>query len=279
MPKQGDFTLSKDDKRTFSLLKESAYTLDTPQSPSTSSQEKADYLKDDREGEEQGRQKQDQDQNEEEKKEKKSPFFKKEKDEKGYAINPSARMPLEKPNRKIEDSPWNIKASFPTQKSSADSEDDGGYPVAEGVESIYVRFLALMARVLGQAEASAQELYQKIKTRTDQVDLLSSLLSKINLEKDKIDWSKNEEMKKLVDKARELGADIPEGKYSWTKEEKAQLKENIQMKRENMEKITQLERTDMQRFLQEASQCHQLRSHILKMLKEVVDVIISNFRP
>ena len=51
------------------------------------------------------------------------------------------------------------------------------------------------------------------------------------------------------------------------------------MKKDSMEKITQLERTDMQRYLQEVSQCHQTRSNVLKLLKEVIDTFIYNLRP
>lgn len=149
----------------------------------------------------------------------------------------------------------------------------------QGVENIYIRFMALMARILGQAEAEAHDLYQRIKHRTDDIDTLTHFISQINSAKGKIDWSKDEEMKQLLEKVRALGVEIPAGKYTWTDDEKKMLKENVQMKKDSMEKITQLERTDMQRYLQEASQCHQARSNVLKLLKEVMDTIIANMRP
>ncbi len=148
-----------------------------------------------------------------------------------------------------------------------------------GVENIYIRFMALMARILGQAEAEAHDLYMRIKERTDNIDTLTLLLSKINSEKGAIDWTNNEEMKKLIEKARSLGVEIPADKLTWSEDEKKLFKENIQMRKDSMEKITQLERTDMQRYLQEASQCHQARSNVLKLLKEVIDTILANLRP
>ncbi len=151
--------------------------------------------------------------------------------------------------------------------------------VVGSVENIYIRFMALMARILGQAEREAHELYLRIKERTDNVDVLTLLLSKINSEKGPIDWTQNEEMKALIEKARAIGVDIPLDKLTWTEEEKKLFKENIQMRKDSMEKVTQLERTDMQRYLQEASQCHQARSNILKLLKEVTDTILANLRP
>ncbi|WP_348662958.1 hypothetical protein [Chlamydia vaughanii] len=146
------------------------------------------------------------------------------------------------------------------------------------VENVFLSFMRLMARILGQAEAEAHELYLRVKERTDNVDALTLLLSKINSEKGAINWENNAEMKALVDQAKKLGVTIG-NTYQWTEEEKKLLKENIQMRKENMEKITQLERTDMQRHLQEVSQCHQARSNVLKLLKELMDTFIYNLRP
>jgi hypothetical protein len=183
---------------------------------------------------------------------------------------------------------FTLKASRKVTSTQAAREESGGSggsspPKANqslgSVENIYIRFMALMARILGQAEAEAHDLYMRIKERTDSIDLLTLLISKINSEKGAIDWSNNEEMKQLIEKARALGVDIPQGKFKWNEDEKKLLKENIQMRKDSMEKVTQLERTDMQRYLQEASQCHQARSNVLKLLKEVMDTIIHNMRP
>ncbi len=165
-----------------------------------------------------------------------------------------------------------IPESEPSQNKSAKT------PLG-GIENIYVRFMALMARILGQSESEAHQLYLRIKERTDAIDSLTGLIAKINSEKGAIDWTNNVELKKMVDHARTLGVDIPEGKYQWTEDEKKLLKENIQMRKDSMEKMTQLERTDMQRYLQESSQCHQARSNVLKLLKEVIDTFIHNIRP
>ncbi|WP_201456243.1 hypothetical protein [Chlamydia sp. 17-3921] len=148
------------------------------------------------------------------------------------------------------------------------------------IENVFIRFMKLMARILGQAEAEAHELYLRVKERTDNVDALTLLISKINAEKKDINWSNNDEMKALVDRAASLGVTVNfEKNYIWKEDEKKLFKENIQMRKENMEKITQLERTDMQRHLQEVSQCHQARSNVLKLLKELMDTFTYNLRP
>jgi len=159
------------------------------------------------------------------------------------------------------------------------SERKGASAPSEELQGdIFTRFMALMARILGQAQADAHALYRRIKERTDNIDILTGLIGKINNTEGKVDWSEDPQMRALIDKARALGVEIPEGKYSWTEEEKRYLKENIQMRKDSLEKVTQLERTDMQRYMQEASQCHQARSNVLKLIKEVMDTINHNLR-
>ena len=171
-------------------------------------------------------------------------------------------------DKQRKDQGYNVKKSDKNESATVES-----------IDNIYIRFLALMARILGQAEAEAHQLYLKIKERTDNIDILSLIVAKINNSPGDIDWSQDPKMRELIDRAREIGVELPEGKYAWSEAEKHLLKENIAMRKDSMEKITQLERTDMQRYLQEASQCHQARSNVLKLLKEVIDTIIHNMRP
>ena len=215
---------------------------------------------DEREGHESDDQSQSQDQGEQEQREKER--------ERLFATKNSSGK--EKLGSKV----TSIQASTKSKKSSSASAKE-----PEEMGNLFYRFMALMARILGQAEAEAHALYQKIKGRTDDIDLLTGLMQKINAEQGDIDWSEDEEMKALLQRARELGVDIPEDQTEWKEGEKHLLKENIQMRKDSMEKLTQLERTDMQRYLQEASQCHQARSNMLKLLKEVVDTIVHNIRP
>ncbi|ANH78815.1 hypothetical protein [Candidatus Chlamydia sanziniae] len=169
-------------------------------------------------------------------------------------------------------SPMTLFGEVPNEKLSIPIE-------TPKIENVFLRFMKLMARILGQAEAEAHELYLRVKERTDNVDALTVLISKINNEKGDINWSNDPETKALVDRAKILGVPINNDNYTWSEEEKKAFKENIQMRKENMEKITQLERTDMQRHLQEVSQCHQARSNVLKLLKELMDTFTYNLRP
>lgn len=145
------------------------------------------------------------------------------------------------------------------------------------VDDLFIDFLGLMERILGQVQVDANTLYQKIKKRTDEVDLLMVLISKINNAGGKVDWSDDKEMQQLIDKAREIGVEIPEGKYTWEEEELLFLKDNIQMVKEKLERITMTERTNMQRLLTEESQIHQIRANILKLLKDAIDFILGRW--
>ncbi len=171
------------------------------------------------------------------------------------------------------------KKKWQASVGKASSKAKGVAATQDAAGNVFVRFMHLMARILGQAEAEAHQLYTKIKARTDDVDTLTLLTQKINTANGEINWQENEEMENLLKRAREIGVEIPEGKLTWSEDEKRLFKENVQMRKDSMEKMTQLERTDMQRYLQEASQCHQARSNVLKLLKEVMDTIIHNMRP
>lgn len=201
------------------------------------------------------------------------------KDQEGRKDQQEQEQQKEKQKKKQENHTVKVKK---VSASTGSSSANHSHPENEerlDIGDIFVRFIELMARILGQAQADAHELYKRIKERTDGVDVLTALLGKLNnTTMGKIDWSKDEQLKALIDKARALGVEIPPGKYSWSEEEKRALKENIQMRKDTLEKITQLERTDMQRYMQEASQCHQARSNVLKLMKEVNDVIIQNMR-
>jgi len=191
--------------------------------------------------------------------------------------------PEKKAPKNSHSSIFSLAKSANTHKASVEEtsvqNNSPAPPPEKPAKDIFVRFMHLMARIIGQAEAEAHALYKRIKQRTDEIDVLTLLISKINNEKGKVDWSKNDEMKQLVDRVKELGVDIPNGKYAWTEDEKKLLKENIQMRKDSMDKITQMERTDMQKFLQEISQGHQFRSNILKSSKEAKDTVIANMRP
>lgn len=188
------------------------------------------------------------------------------------APHPSSNLDQESNQSTFQKRPPSPMSLFSSQNATEEA------PKEARVENVFLRFMRLMARILGQAEAEAHELYLRVKERTDNVDALTLLLSKINNEKGAIDWNQDEEMRALVDQAKKLGVPIGDS-YDWSEEGKKLLKENIQMRKENMEKITQLERTDMQRHLQEVSQCHQARSNVLKLLKELMDTFIYNMRP
>lgn len=147
------------------------------------------------------------------------------------------------------------------------------------VGDVYNRFFSLMERLIKQEDSAAQEIYNKIKARTDSVDLLTTLISKINnAPKGTVDWSKDEEMKKLIEAAKVIGVPIQEG-YKFTEEQRVVLVKNIEMKKGNMEHMTQIERVDFQQRMQNSSIWHQTRSNILKYLERTASTITGNLRP
>ncbi|EPP34720.1 hypothetical protein CP10139811_0454 [Chlamydia ibidis] len=175
-------------------------------------------------------------------------------------------------------SPMSLFHSQTSLFSANRNEHESSLIKTPKIENVFIRFMKLMARILGQAEAEANELYNRVKQRTDDVDQLTELISQINACPGDIDWSNNETVIPLLKTAEAHGITI-NSPAKWSEESKKLFKENVQIRKENLEKITQLERTDMQRHLQEVSQCHQARSNVLKLMKEVMDTFVYNLRP
>lgn len=149
----------------------------------------------------------------------------------------------------------------------------------DNVGDVYNRFFALMERLIQQEDKAAQEIYLRTKKRTDDVDLLTKLLGRINnAPKGTVDWSKDAEIQEMLKAAKEMGVQIPDG-LKFTEEQRIALGKNIDMRRSDMEKMTQMERTDFQARMQNSSIWHQTRSNVLKYLERTASTITGNMRP
>ncbi len=146
---------------------------------------------------------------------------------------------------------------------------------------VFLEFMALAEKIQQQAEYEAHDLYSKMKYRSECIELLTLLLQKLKAAKGDIDWSKNEEMKKMVDKAREMGVIFPgddsgELKYKWKSSDVKKIEDNIKLLKNNIDQATLLERTHMQKFLQEAAQWLEAISGVLKLRDRVASTFAHN---
>lgn len=125
-------------------------------------------------------------------------------------------------------------------------------------------------RLASLKDQTAKEL-KELKERQEKVRKLHELLSAINAltdDKGKFDCSKNRELKKLLAEAKELGVEIKEGKYSYTKEERDRLVENIRMASEDYNVENEMQIQAISRLTNERYESYQMARSILKPLHE-----------
>lgn len=125
-------------------------------------------------------------------------------------------------------------------------------------------------RLQNLKDQTAKEL-KELKERQEKVRRLHELLSAINAatdEKGKFDCSKNKELKKLLAEAKELGVDIKEGKFSYTKEERDRLVENVRMAVEDYNVENEMQIQAISRLTNERYESYQMARSILKPLHE-----------
>lgn len=159
--------------------------------------------------------------------------------------------------------------------AAGSAKKERGKKVAKEItetEDIFVRFEKIALKLVDQSESEANDLYSKIKTRTDDVDFLNRILGKINVSGE-LDLSKDE---KAIDQLRRLGVEIPAGKNKWNEEEKKLLKETIHGAKDGIEKFSQLERIKLQRVMQNVAHHLQAISNVHRLLRQIMDTIIHN---
>lgn len=170
------------------------------------------------------------------------------------------------------------------EKLAANTDETGApLPGARNLPrtgDIFLRFITLLGRMYGQTQLDANDLYQKVKERTDQIELMSELVTTLNLMKGPVDWSNDAAMKQKLDYAIDhCGLKWEKGNYKFeTDETRALFRENVSAKKETFERISKLDQTKMQRYMHESTELLGLRSNVAKMRHDLMQAIISNFR-
>jgi hypothetical protein len=161
-----------------------------------------------------------------------------------------------------------------------DSFDQEG--VAQALEEYHDAFnayFALCARMVRLANESAREIYVAMKERTDKIELLTTLLGKLNAlppNTQEVDWENDNQMRALLDAARSMGVEIKG--YKFTKEERDLLKENIKMRKNNMDDQTQIERVNLQRAYHQLETGYKQWSEALALWANIMRTLSNNMR-
>lgn len=111
----------------------------------------------------------------------------------------------------------------------------------------------------------------KLKERQEKVRTLHALLKNINAETDdvgKLDISKNQEIQNLLKTAKDLGVDLKADKFSYSKEERDRLVENIRVTVEDYNVENELQIQEISRYTNERYESYQMARSILRPLHE-----------
>lgn len=113
--------------------------------------------------------------------------------------------------------------------------------------------------------------FTELKERQANVSRLHQLLKKINnntTDNGEFDCSNHAELKELLSKAKELGIEIKDGKFKFTKGERDRLVENIRMTIEDLNVMNDMQLQTINRLTNERYESYQMARSILKPLHE-----------
>lgn len=113
--------------------------------------------------------------------------------------------------------------------------------------------------------------FKELKKLQDIVAYLHKLIKNINTETSatgEFDCSKNEELKKLLKEASGMGVEIKEGKFTYTKDERDRLIDNIRMTIDDYHVKNEMSMQTINRLTSERYESYQLARSIMKPLHE-----------
>jgi len=131
--------------------------------------------------------------------------------------------------------------------------------------------LIIQTTRLKKIEAQLQAKINEVKKRQATVKELHEILSRINSScdsKGKFDIKKNPELKKMIQRAKDLGIDIKSGKVTWNSDEKDRLVENVRMKCEDHNSANQMDLQDSQMMMNRRFEIYELTKSIMKPLHD-----------
>jgi len=154
------------------------------------------------------------------------------------------------------------------------SEAVGG-PEDEGIDPNNLSLEALILLINTERLKFIQDKtlsdFTELKDRQKKVAELHKILKAINSATNadgEIDISDNEELKELLQKAKELGVDVKDDKFTYNRDERDRLVENIRMTVEDLNVQNDMQLQNVSRLTNERYESYQMARSILKPLHE-----------
>ncbi|MBS4169031.1 hypothetical protein [Parachlamydia sp. AcF125] len=137
--------------------------------------------------------------------------------------------------------------------------------------SVEALLLLINTERLRQLKEETIKEFSTLKKRQGEVSKLHKLLQVINnatSSKGEVDCSHNEELKNLLEEAKQIGVSIPENKQSFKKDERDRLIENIRMTIEDQNIQNEMQMQTITRLTNDRYETYQMARSILKPLHE-----------
>lgn len=138
--------------------------------------------------------------------------------------------------------------------------------------SLEALVLLLNTTRLNQLQTHSEKELKELKTRQEKVSFLHNLMKSINKltsAEGEFDCSENADLQGYLKKAKEMGVDLDEGKFKYTKEERERLMENVRMSIEDYNVQNEMQLQTINRLTNERYESYQMARSILKPLHDV----------
>ncbi|PJD97583.1 MAG: hypothetical protein CK425_02850 [Parachlamydia sp.] len=136
--------------------------------------------------------------------------------------------------------------------------------------SLEALLLLINTERLRQLKEETIKEFSTLKDRQTKVSKLHKVLQAINNatnNKGEMDCTRNEDLKKLLQEAKDLGVDIPD-KQNFKKDERDRLVENIRMSVEDLNIQNEMQMQTITRLTNDRYETYQMARSILKPLHE-----------
>lgn len=145
-----------------------------------------------------------------------------------------------------------------------------GTSKADSNLSLEALVLLINSERLKRLENKITTEFLELKKRQDEVHFLHKLIKTINTAttNEELDCTNNEEIKKLLPKAKEYGVDLKEDKLKYNKDELERLIENIRITADDSNVLNDMQLQTITRLTTERYESYQLARSIMKPIHE-----------
>lgn len=137
--------------------------------------------------------------------------------------------------------------------------------------SLEALILLINSERLKQLQDKTAAELKELKDRQEKVAELHDIIKAINAATNadgELSIQGNDELKALLERAKELGADIPEGKETFNRDEKDRILENIRMTTDDLNVENDMQLQTVSRLTNERYESYQMARSIMKPLQD-----------